>query len=88
MINEMEYFGLIAAQCINVCQVNLIALKCIKVYFNLQEEIVVFLLHPHLNIVFGGTKHGVFRAYDFQNEVRNYYQKSYKWEMRIYIDEW
>ena len=46
--------------------------ECITFY--LQDEISLVLLHPHLNIVFWATKHGLVRVYDFQKEVRNYYQ--------------
>jgi hypothetical protein len=41
--------------------------ECITVY--LQDEILIVLLHPHLNIVFWATTHGVVGAYDSQNEV-------------------
>jgi hypothetical protein len=45
--------------------------ECITFY--LQDAISVVLLHPHLNIVFWATKHGLVGAYDFEEEVRNYY---------------
>ena len=46
--------------------------ECIILY--VQVEITDVLLHPHQNIVFWATKHGVIGAYNFQKEVRNYYQ--------------
>ena len=46
--------------------------ECITFY--LQDKVSCVLLHPHQNIVFWATKHGVIGAYDFQNEVWHYYQ--------------
>ena len=45
--------------------------ECVTFY--LQDEILSVLLHPHLNILFWATHHGVIGAYDFQNEAQNYY---------------
>jgi hypothetical protein len=44
------------------------------IIFYLQDKISVVLPHPHLNIIFWATEHGIFGAYDFEKEVRNYYQ--------------